>query len=52
MFLLKREFWKQLGLTGDDIRKLPAQEVEDCILYFQLIHREEQARQRRVNNGR
>lgn len=51
-FLLRREFWKQLGMRGEDIEKLSAQEVDDYILFFQLIHREEEERARRASSGR
>lgn len=46
-FLLRRKFWQELGMRGDDILALSAQEIEDYVLFFQLIQREEQARQNR-----
>lgn len=39
-------------MREEEVLALPAQEVEDYILYFQLIHREEQERNRRANSGR
>lgn len=50
-FLLERELWKQLGLKREDVANRPAREIEDYLLFIQLIHREEQAQQRRANNG-
>lgn len=46
-YLLRREFWKQLGMRESDVLALPAQELEDYVLFMQLINREEQERARR-----
>lgn len=50
-FLIRREFWQQLGMREADIMELPAQEVEDYILFIQLINREQQERNRRANGA-
>lgn len=50
-FLIEREFWKNLGLTRDDLSKRSAQEIQDYLFFMQMIQREEQAQQRRNNRG-
>lgn len=49
-FLLERELWKQLGLKREDLVDRPQREVEDYLLYIELICREEQAQNRRANS--
>jgi hypothetical protein len=44
--------WQRLGLRRQDLETRPWREVEDYLLYIQLITREEQAQQRRANSGR
>ena len=46
-FLLRRMFWKELGMREADVLALPAQEIDDYVLIFQMIQREEQNRNRR-----
>jgi hypothetical protein len=49
MFLLRQELWERLGMRPEDPAwlSLPEREVEDYLLYIQLIRREEQARERK-----
>lgn len=51
-FALETEFWKRLGLRREDIQKRPAREIEEYLLYMQIIIQEEQAAQRRQSSGR
>lgn len=48
-FWLRQQFWKRLGLRLEDLDGLPWREVEDYILYIQLICREEEAKNRQAN---
>jgi hypothetical protein len=48
---MERELWKHLGLTREAILTRPAREIEDYLLYIQMIAREEQEQQRRQNRG-
>lgn len=53
-FLLERELWKQLGLRREDLVERPRREVEDYLLFIELICREErkaQAQNRRASRG-
>lgn len=43
-FLLEQQLWQRLGLRREDLAGRPAREVEDYLLFIQLISREEQAR--------
>jgi hypothetical protein len=47
--LLRQELWERLGMRPEDPAwlSLPEREVEDYLLYIQLIRREEQAQQRK-----
>lgn len=47
-FLLEQQLWQRLGLRREDLLSRPAREVEDYVLFIQLIVREEQAQQRRA----
>lgn len=49
---MERELWQQLGLRREDLANRPAREVEEYILFIQLIEREKQARQQRSQRGR
>jgi hypothetical protein len=51
-FWLEQQMWQRLGLRRQDLETRPWREVEDYLLYIQLITREEQAQQRRANSGR
>jgi hypothetical protein len=51
-FWAEQQLWQRLGLRREDLERRPAREVEDYLLYIQLIAREEQAQQRRQSNGR
>lgn len=51
-FLLRRELFKQLGMTLEQFRELPWQEAEDYILFIQLIQREEAHRNSQGSKGR
>lgn len=43
-FLTEREFWKQLGLTREDLRTRPHREIAEYTLIISLIQREEARR--------
>jgi hypothetical protein len=45
-FLVERELWKQLGLRREDLIDRPQREVEDYLLYIELICREERKAQK------
>lgn len=51
-FWAEQQLWQRLGLRREDLERRPAREVEDYLLYIQLIAREEQAQQRRQSHGR
>lgn len=51
-FWAEQQLWQRLGLRREDLEQRPAREVEDYLLYIQLIAREEQAQQRRQSHGR
>ena len=51
-FWLEQEIYKRLGENREAFLRRPAREVDDYVLYIQLIAREEQAQQRRQSNGR
>jgi len=50
-YVILSEFWKRLGMTRDDIRKMPAREFKDFLTYIELIMQQEQAQQRRQASG-
>lgn len=50
-FWAEQQLWQRLGLRRQDLETRPWREVEDYLLYIQLITREEQAQQRRANSG-
>lgn len=49
-FWLRQQLWKRAGLKLEDLDSLPWREVEDYILYIQLICREEEAQQRKAKS--
>lgn len=51
-FALEKALWQHLGLHWDDLAGRPWREVEDYVLYLQLITREEQAAQQQGQAGR
>jgi hypothetical protein len=51
-FWIRQQFWQRLGMTRADIEALPARELEDYLVYIQLITRQENEQQRRANSGR
>lgn len=51
-FALEAQLWQRLGLHLADLDARPWREVEDYLLYLQLIDREEQAQRARAGAGR
>ncbi len=53
-FALEQQLWERLGLHLDPrpLWDRPQQEVDDYLLYIQLICREEDAQRRRQSHGR
>lgn len=50
-FSLEQQLWQRLGLHARDLEDRPWREVEDYLLFIQLIVREEQAQARRSAGG-
>lgn len=53
-FALEQQFWQRLGhhLDSRPLSERPWREVEDYVLFVQLICREEEAERRRRDSGR
>lgn len=53
-FALEQQFWQRCGIRLDPRPLLdrPVQEVEDYLVYVQMICREEDAQRRRQSRGR
>lgn len=52
VFWTEAQLWQRLGLRREDLLQRPWREVDDYLLFIQLIAREEAEQQRRANARR